>query len=400
MATLDELFAALQKADAAGNTEDAKQLAGIIRQQQGVVTKPEKPADTRRPEDVGFFEGLGAATKKGFEGLGDITSGLGLAGTSVFGSKEDTAKKMEAIKADQAEQAKGTPTLTAADIQRIAEERGLVKAGTQVPAYIAEQILQSAPQMAIPLAVAAATSPFITPVGGAIAGVATYGMQQFGNFLVRQAQEKKDPEELEVAKAALTAAGTAPIGYFADKFTVGLTGIGSKKAMSEIYAELGKRGVAGEVGKRAAKGAGLGIIAEAPTEVLEQAAERYQAGLSLTGDDAMNEYKEAFFGAAAAGGGIGAGAKAAGAYGEYKQAVRAEDALGQVRSEKNALDEAGEEDGTNRRVNQQGVPLSDQQELDIAAGIRDSGPADLEGTELPSGTVGGREETVNNTLKA
>jgi len=59
------------------------------------------PADTRRPEDVGFFEGLGAATKKGFEGLGDVASGLGLAGTSVFGSKEDTAKKMAAIKADQ-----------------------------------------------------------------------------------------------------------------------------------------------------------------------------------------------------------------------------------------------------------------------------------------------------------
>jgi len=388
MATLDELFAALQKADAAGNTEDAKQLAGIIRQQQGAVITPEKPADTRRPEDVGFFEGLGAATKRGFESLGDITSGLGLAGTSVFGSREDTAKKMAAIKADQEEQAKGTPTLTAADIQRIAEERGLVKAGTQVPAYIAEQILQSAPQMAIPLAVgagAAALSGPLAPIVGPVAGIAAYGVQQFGNFLVRQAQEKKDPEELDLAKAAITAAGTAPIGYFADKFTVGLGGVGNKKAISEIYAELGKRGVAGEVGKRAAKGAGIGIIAEAPTEVLEQAAERYQAGLSLTGDDAMNEYKEAFFGAAAAGGGIGAGAKAVGGYGEYRQAVKAEDSLGRVRSEKNALDEAaevGEEDaGVDTGIDKQGVPLSDQQELDIAAGVRDAGPGDLEGNQ-------------------
>jgi hypothetical protein len=362
-------------------------------------------ADTRKAEDVGALERIGAATKRGFTSFGDVASGLGLAGTSVFGSEEDTAKKMAAIKRDQAEQARGTPTLSAADIQRIAEERGLVSAGAQVPSYIAEQILQSAPQMAVPLAVgagAAAVSGPLAPIVGPLAGIAAYGVQQFGNFLVRQAQEKKDPEELEIAKAAMTAAGTAPIGYFADKFTAGLGGAGGKKAISEIYAELGKRGVAGEVGKRAAKGAGIGIIAEAPTEVLEQAAERYQAGLSLTGDDAMNEYKEAFFGAAAAGGGIGAGAKAVGGYGEYRQAVKAEDALAGVRSEKNALDEAaevGEEDaGVDTGIDKQGVPLSDQQELDIAAGVRDAGPGDLEGNQLPPSPVGEREVAINNQL--
>jgi hypothetical protein len=366
------------------------------------VAKPvEAPGDTRKPEDVGFLEGVGAATKKGFSALGDIASGLGLAGTSVFGSKEETAKKMADIKAAAEEEAKGTKTLTAGDIQRIAEEKGYIKAGTQVPAYVVEQILQSAPSMALPLAVGAAASPFLTPIGGAIAGVATYGVQQFGNFLARQAQEKNDPEELEVAKAALTAAGTAPIGYFADRFTVGLTGIGTKKAMSEVYAELGKRGVAGEVGKRAAKGAGLGIIAEAPTEVLEAVAERYQAGLDLTGADAMNEYKESFFGAAAAGGGIGAGAKAAGAYGEYKQARRLEDSLGQVRSGKNAFQEAEEADvGVDTGINQQGVPLSDQQELDLAAGVRDAGPGDLEGNQLPLGSTGVGEGSVDSSLDA
>jgi hypothetical protein len=366
------------------------------------AAKPaEAPGDTRNPEDVGFFEGLKSATKKGFSAVGESASGLGLAGTSVLGTEEETAKKMAAIKQAAAEEAKGTKTLTASDIQRIAEERGLIKAGTQVPAYIAEQILQSAPSMAIPLAVGAAASPFLTPIGGAIAGVATYGIQQFGNFLARQAQEKDDPKELEVAKAALTAAGTAPIGYFADKFTVGLSNIGTKKAMSEVYAELGKRGVAGEVGKRAAKGAGLGIIAEAPTEVLESVAERYQAGLDLTGKDAMNEYKESFFGAAAAGGGIGAGAKAAGAYGEYKQARRLEDSLGRVRSEKNALDEAdeGEADaGVDTGIDKSGVPLSDQQELDLAAGVRDSGPGDLEGNQLPLGSAGVGEGSVDSSL--
>jgi hypothetical protein len=134
--------------------------------------------------------------------------------------------------------------------------------------------------------------------------MATYGVQQFGNFLVRQAQEKKDPKELELTKAALTAAGTAPIGYFADRFTLGLGGP-TKKIGEQILKELSARQLAGEVGKGVVGGATKGIIAESPTEVLEQAAERYQAGLSLTGPDAMSEYKNAFFGAAAAGGGIG-----------------------------------------------------------------------------------------------
>lgn len=363
-----------------------------------------KPTDTRKAEEVGAGERIGTSLKRGFSALGDVASGLGLAGTSVFGTEEETAKKMAAIKRDAAEEARGTKTLTASDIQRIAEEKGYISAGAKVPSYIVEQILQSAPSMAIPLAVgagAAAVSGPLAPIVGPVAGITAYGVQQFGNFLARQAQEKEDPKELELAKAALTAGGTAPIGYFADRFTTGLSSIGTKKAMSEVYSELGKRGVAGEVGKRAAKGAAIGIVAEAPTEVLEAVAERYQAGLPIGLDDpdAANEYKEAFFGAAAAGGGIGAGARAIGAYGEYKQAVRAEDALGQVRSEKNAFQEAEEEDaGVDTGIDKQGVPISDQQELDIAAGVRDAGPGDLEGNQLPPSPIGEREVAVDNQL--
>jgi hypothetical protein len=363
-----------------------------------------KPTDTRKAEEVGAGERIGTSLKRGFSALGDVASGLGLAGTSVFGTEEETAKKMAAIKRDAAEEARGTKTLTASDIQRIAEEKGYISAGAKVPSYVVEQILQSAPSMAIPLAVgagAAAVSGPLAPIVGPVAGIAAYGVQQFGNFLARQAQEKDDPKELELAKAALTAGGTAPIGYFADRFTTGLSSIGTKKAMSEVYSELGKRGVAGEVGKRAAKGAAIGIVAEAPTEVLEAVAERYQAGLPIGLDDpdAANEYKEAFFGAAAAGGGIGAGARAIGAYGEYKQAVRAEDALGQVRSEKNAFQEAEEEDaGVDTGIDKQGVPLSDQQELDLAAGVRDAGPGDLEGNQLPFGTAGVGETVVDSSL--
>ena len=324
MADLNQLYNALRQADAAGNTEDAKKLADYIRSQSAAPA----PAPTlqKAPEDVGFFESIPAAAKRGVESLGEMATGLGLAAKKVTGDEEAARKVMAEAKVQKPEE---KPGMTVTDFERIAKEQGFAAAAAQAPKYIVEQILQSAPQMAGPLAVgagAAALSGPLAPIVGPIAGIGTYAVQQFGNFLMRQAQEKKDPEELEVAKAALTAVGTAPIGYFADRFTVGLGGVG-KNAGEQVIKELAARRAAGEigagavakeVGKRAAKGATVGIIAEAPTEVLEQAAERYQAGLELTGADAKNEYKEAFFGAAAAGGGIGGTSGAARGYAGYR----------------------------------------------------------------------------------
>jgi hypothetical protein len=267
---------------------------------------PEEPvAGPKAAEDVGFFEGIGAATRRGLSSFGDIGSGIGLATEHLTGSEAETRRKMQAIKADQ-RKAEMTPGMTFEKLQQLYGKEGALEVLSQMPKYIVEQILQSAPQMATPLAATAVTSPFLTPIGGAAVGVGVYALQQFGNFMVRQAQEKDDPKELEVAKAAMTAAGTAPLGYFADRFTFGLGSIG-KNAGKEAVEELAARTMTGTVTNAAKKiGGGVvsGVIAEAPTEVLEQVAERYQAGLDLTGKDAEKEYLEAFFGAAAAGGGI------------------------------------------------------------------------------------------------
>ena len=309
MADLNQLYDALRQADAAGNTEDAKKLADYIRSQQAATP----PAPQRAPEDVGFFQAIPAAFGRGIESLGEVATGLGIAAKKATGDTEGIRQVMAEAKKEKPEE---KPGMTVADFERIAKEQGFAAAAAQAPKYILEQVLQSAPQMAGPLAVgagAAALSGPFAPIVGPVAGIATYGVQQFGNFLMRQAREKNDPEEFELTKAALTAAGTAPIGYFADRFATGLSSVG-KNTGEQVLKELAARRAAGEIGagavgkevaKRAAKGATVGVIAEAPTEVLEQAAERYQAGLDLTSDDAKNEYKEAFFGAAAAGGGIG-----------------------------------------------------------------------------------------------
>ena len=46
MATIEELFSALEKADAAGNKEDAQQIATMIRQNMGGQAEPKVKTDT------------------------------------------------------------------------------------------------------------------------------------------------------------------------------------------------------------------------------------------------------------------------------------------------------------------------------------------------------------------
>jgi hypothetical protein len=264
-----------------------------------------------RPEDVGIGTGTAEAFKRGLESFGDIYQGYKLAGAKLTGTDEEAARQMAAIKAEQAKPVE-KPALRFADLERIYKEQGLGSALKEVPKYIAESAAESAPQMAVPLAAGAAagavSGPF-APIVAPVVGIGAYGLQQFGSLMGRQAQEKENPQDISVGKAATAAAIQAPIGYFADRFTLGIGGLGEKGVL-EVGKELAKRKAAGEitavgvgagVAKQAGKGAAVGFIAEAPTEALEQVLERWQAGLDLASPDAYQEYKEAFFGA----GGVG-----------------------------------------------------------------------------------------------
>jgi hypothetical protein len=336
-----------------------------------------------------------------------MLGGLGLAKETLTGDTEAARARMQGIQEQKRlEEREGSKTLSAADIGRIYEKEGLLSAAGKVPSYIGEQLLQSAPQMAGPLAVGAAASPFITPIGGAIAGIATYGVQQFGNFLVRQAENRKDPEELELAKAAITAGTTAPFGYFADRFAAGISSIG-KNAGKEAVAELAKRRVLGEVGagtvakevgKGALKGATVGVIAEAPTEFLEQVAERWQAGLALDDEEAKSEYIEALFGGAAVGGGLGGGSRAAQTYGGYRAelpAAREAAAPGTT-----AFQQAGGTDagiGLDTGARQLSLPGFDEPG-GAAPGTTPVAEGDVAGTAVPPSDVGAGEVTQQLAL--
>ena len=74
MATIEELSAALVKADAAGNTADAKAFADAIRQMRSsevAAPTPQPESGIPGPRSGGFFTGLG----RGLASLGDVTVG-------------------------------------------------------------------------------------------------------------------------------------------------------------------------------------------------------------------------------------------------------------------------------------------------------------------------------------
>ena len=272
-----------------------------------------------KPEDAGFLARAKQSLTEGLESFGGVKRGLELGSAATDKDMAAAAAKMQEIKTAGAVPPT-VQTLSAADIQRIAEEKGIIPAGMKIPSYVVEQILKSGPEMAVPLLTGYAATVLAAPTGiaapliGAAVGIGTYGVQQYGHFMERQALEKNAPQELDPASAKKWAAITAPLGYVVDRFTLGMGGKGAKVAGEAVLKELAER-----KGIAIAKGAGVGAVkglSEVPTEVLEQAAERYQAGLPLSGADANREYFEAGWGALAVGSGLGG---AAGAYNKYKE---------------------------------------------------------------------------------
>jgi len=176
-----------------------------------------------------------------------------------------------------------------------------------------------------PLAAGVGFSFVSTPVGGLVAAGATSGTQYTTQNLLRQAQEQeraiaegKAPEETSLAKALTAAAGQTVLDAAGGRafsgiaklfpFARPLLGLGGKKAAQEageVIADAAEKGTLSFV-KGVATGTGKGVAFEIPQELAQTTLERWQAGLSLSDDDAFGEYKQAAIGAALLGGGFGA----------------------------------------------------------------------------------------------
>lgn len=169
--------------------------------------------------------------------------------------------------------------------------------------YAGETVAQQVPQLATtvgPVAAGAAVGSIVpgvgTIAGGAIGGAAALAanIAQFYGFN-RERQKEENDGDVNEGRAFGTAIPQAGIDLASDALILSPLGLGPKALQT------------GNIATRIMKGAGLGAVSEAPTEAAQQAMERAQAGLELTGDDARKEYVESAVAGGLVGGIFGGG---------------------------------------------------------------------------------------------
>jgi hypothetical protein len=280
MADINELFSALQKADAAGNKEDARQIANMIRQVGGAYM-PQAPEE--KP-DTGFT----GAAKASYQTLkGDIAALAGKTGLM------DVAEAEKYQKERQAEAQK---------VFKPTEE-----GWTEAPLLKARELLGgSVPYMAAPVAAGAAAALGGAPVvvGAGLAGLASAG-QFTGSNLSRQMEAEgkslKDTDLLAAGAAAIPQAALDVVGL---RYIPGIQRIFKSvgKEISEDAArKMLEQGTLKTAGQYIAGGAKLAGI-EGGTEAGQAFFERLQAGLNIADKDARKEYLDNFIGGAVLGG--------------------------------------------------------------------------------------------------
>jgi hypothetical protein len=251
-------------------------------------------------------KGLLAALGKGAE---STLSGLRTGVQGAFGSPEEAARA--GIQRGEEISGKYADQVSMEKVKEAYNKDGVLSAakevGRQIPLAIAEQ----APNLATSFGGArlgamagTALGPAGTIAGGVVGGVAGAFLpsliQQYGGNIERQAQEQMargEPIKIDTGAAGAAAAPQAALDVaqafipFGGKLVSKLTGIPEMAFFGKSAAQATK--LADEkLLATLAKGTGVGVLAEVPTEIAQQMLQRAQAGLSLTSPDAMKEYGE------------------------------------------------------------------------------------------------------------
>ena len=243
-----------------------------------------KSLHDRRQESL-QTAGVGEALKGGAKRM---FGSLATAVTSPFGA-EEAAK--EGLARQEAITEK--PGASLEKVKSVLGEKGYLAAAreavSQVPTAIAEQFPNLAATIGSARLGAMAGSTF-GPAGTVIGGIGGAFvpslLQQTGSNLERQAQEGAP---ISGSGALAAAVPQAALDVFTDKLLFSrLMGIPAK-TLGRADADAV---VAKSIKRTLAEGTAKGVVAEVPTEVAQQMLERYQAGLSLTDEEARKEYAD------------------------------------------------------------------------------------------------------------
>ena len=243
----------------------------------GAPQVPETQDDVDGPEG-GFRSALGAGLDQLQIGYGSALEGLGSV-TGLQGLENYGADVVERNNAELAEKQTGFTQYE--DIDGVGDSLK----------FYGETIGQQGAQLGSTLAGAGAGFLVGGPVGSILGGIAVNLPYFYGDN--REAQKDAIDRglrtEMNEGAAALTAIPQSALDAIADRFLVGK--LINPKALGS-----------GGLFTRAAKGVGVGAIAEVPTEIGQEVLNRLQAGLPLTDEEAMETYKQVAIAAGLTGG--------------------------------------------------------------------------------------------------
>jgi hypothetical protein len=253
-----------------GATQD--QVVAAIQEQLALKNKP--------IETAGPIEAAIGSTKR------LISSGL--TGVQLpFGASEAA---MEGISRQKDITEKPAGSLEA--VKQAYEQRGFLPAAkevvTQIPGVIAEQ----APligSMAAGARLGAVAGPWGALAGSILGPLISYA----GSSAERKAEEQiAKGEKVDVGAAGAFASGAGQAAL--DRLSLGLSGLSRVFGISakDLASEAGQKIAKESFATALAKGTLKTELAEVPTEIAQQAIERYYAGLPITGEEALKEYGE------------------------------------------------------------------------------------------------------------
>jgi len=239
---------------------------------------------TQRQAEIAPAESMYEALKGGAKRFGSsaLTGIAGLGGAQEAGEAG-------------VNRSKGITERPGASLEKVVStynEKGLWPAikevGSQVPKVIAEQGANLGAMMGSARVGAMAGAPF-GPAGAIIGGLGGAAVPSYfaqaGSNIERQIQTG---QPVSGPAAYTTALPQAAIDVIANKVAFGrLLGIPTKTLGTEAAEKLAKESLI----RAAAMGTAKGTAVEIPGEVTQQMLERLQAGLPLTSDDAIQEYK-------------------------------------------------------------------------------------------------------------
>lgn len=263
-----------------------------------------------------FYAKIGLESKRATVG-GAFQSGLASllsslqTGAGVIGGDANKAAE-EGVKRSQERAEKYGEAASLDRVKRAYQEQGLLPAAgevlRQVPGAIAEQLPNLAQMAGGARLGAMAGAPF-GPYGsivGAGVGVLAPGMLQYiGSGAERQAQEQLKegrPVDVDVGKAVAAAVPSAAIDVAGPAVALGRRVVGKvlggqvEKMLLKGAEESAEKLAQEKLKSVLLKGTIAGGI-EIPGELAQQMLERAQAGLSLTSEDALQEYADTAYGA-------------------------------------------------------------------------------------------------------